>query len=127
VRSDPKWIARAFRLRDQFGDNGLICVVLGNQGDESLEIDTWLMSCRVLNRGVEELVMGHLHRLAREAGLKYVEGEYRPTSKNGMVKDHYQGLGFEMVSQSDDRFTRWRLPVGNDESRWPHYITEVSA
>ena len=127
VRSDPNWITSGFRLRDQFGDNGLICVVLGNKGEEALEIDTWLMSCRVLNRGVEELVMGHLHKLAREAGLKSVEGEYRPTSKNSMVKDHYQGLGFEKVAQSDDGVARWRLPVGEDESRWPHHIAEVSA
>jgi FkbH-like protein len=127
VRSDPEWVTRGFRLRDQFGDNGLICVVLGYKDDVALEIDSWLMSCRVLNRGVEELVMSHLHSLAREAGLKYVEGEYRPTSKNGMVKDHYQGLGFEKVSESDKGVTRWRLPVGDDESRWPHYIAEVSA
>jgi FkbH-like protein len=126
LRPDSDWVTCGFRLRDQFGDNGLICIVLCHRGQEVLEIDTWLMSCRVLNRGVEEFVMSHIHNLARAAGLKRIEGEYRPTSKNGMVKDHYQNLGFERASETADGVTRWRLPVGNGEARWRHHITEVS-
>ncbi len=126
LRSDAKWFTRAFRLKDQYGDNGLICVVIGSLGDEALEIDTWLMSCRVLNRGMEALVMRHIHDLARDAGLKYVAGKYLPTAKNAMVKDHYQGLGFEKIAESDEGNTSWRLPVNDDETRWPNYIAEES-
>lgn len=126
VGSDPRWFTRAFRLKDQFGDNGLICVVMGSQGDEALLIDTWLMSCRVLNRGVEEFVMQHIHDLAQDSGLTYVEGEYFPTSKNAMVKDHYQNLGFDLVGDAGGDSTRWRLPVSKG-SIWPNYISEDSA
>jgi FkbH-like protein len=127
LRSQPGWVTCGFRLRDQFGDNGLICIVLCRRDQEVLEIDTWLMSCRVLNRGVEEFVMSHIYNLAREAGLKRIEGEYRPTSKNGMVKDHYQGLEFEKASETEAGVTCWRLPVGDSEARWRHHIAEVSA
>ena len=71
-------------------------------------------------------VMRHIHDLARDAGLKYVTGEYLPTAENAMVKDHYQGLGFEKIAESDEGNTSWRLPVNDDETRWPNYIAEES-
>ena len=126
MRSDPLWVTRGFRLTDTFGDNGLICIVLCKLGEEVLDIDTWLMSCRVLNRGVEHFVISHIYDLARGAGLKYIEGEYRPTGKNGMVKHHYQCLGFEQVGNPEDSITRWRLPVGDGTVKWEHYIVEAA-
>lgn len=98
------------RLIDKFGDNGIVAVVIGLptcRSDEALRIDTWLMSCRVLGRQVEEatlnLVAGHAARI----GAKLLIGEYRPTAKNGMVRDHYSGLGFSQVGESADGTTLW--------------------
>jgi FkbH-like protein len=82
------------RLRDKFADHGLIAVALAEERGEALEIDTLLMSCRVLGRGVEETVLAELARIARERGCRKVLGRYRPTDRNAMVADLYPRLGF---------------------------------
>jgi len=84
-----------FTLRDKFGDNGLISVViLHKENSEALFIDTWLMSCRVLKRGMENFVLNTIACFAKEQGFITLKGEYLPTAKNGIVKDHYRDLGF---------------------------------
>lgn len=86
----------AFTLEDKFGDNGLICVViLQKENSETLFIDTWFMSCRVLKRGMENFVLNTISNFAKENGYTYLKGEYLPTAKNEMVKQHYSNLGFE--------------------------------
>ncbi|MBB3102554.1 HAD-IIIC family phosphatase [Azomonas macrocytogenes] len=98
LASDPRAVALALRLRDKFGDNGLISVVLArpdpNLAPDELLIDTWLMSCRVLGRQVEEAVLGVLVTSAAEVGCRALVGEYRPTPRNSMVAEHYPRLGF---------------------------------
>ena len=89
-----------FTLEDKFGSNGMICVIILNKVDnETLFIDTWFMSCRVLKRGMENFVLNTLVEFAREKGIIYLKGEYIATVKNEMVKDHYKNLGF---TQSGD-------------------------
>jgi FkbH-like protein len=86
----------SFTLEDTFGDNGLIAVViLKTLDEESLFIDTWLMSCRVLKRGMEEFTLDTIVEYTKKAGYKKIIGEYIPTPKNEMVADHYPKLGFE--------------------------------
>lgn len=102
-----------FRLADVFGDNGMISVViLEKQGDDLL-IDTWLMSCRVLERGVERAVLNEIIRIAKTAGLSRVVGEYIPSPRNAMVRDHYEKLRFKAVASdtSGEGHTRWELSV----------------
>jgi FkbH-like protein len=99
IAADPSSVSLALRLRDRFGDNGVISVVLARP-DASLPpgellIDTWLMSCRVLGRQVEEAVLDVLTHAAAQAGGRALVGEYRPTPRNGMVAEHYRRLGFE--------------------------------
>jgi FkbH-like protein len=82
-------------LEDKFGDNGLICVVILQQEDaETLVIESWFMSCRVLKRGMENFVINTISGFAKAKGFQCLKGEYLPTSKNEMVKDHYANLGF---------------------------------
>lgn len=86
----------SFTLEDKFGDNGLICVViLRKENNQTLFIDTWVMSCRVLKRGMEKYVLNTIADFAKENGYTFLRGEYIPTAKNEMVKDHYLDLGFE--------------------------------
>jgi len=86
----------SFNLKDKFGDHGLICVIILKQQSEStLFIDTWFMSCRVLKRGMERFVLNHLVDYAKKNNFKFIEGEYIKTPKNNLVKDHYSDLGFE--------------------------------
>ena len=84
-----------FTLKDTFGDNGLICVViLTRESPGTLFIDTWFMSCRVLKRGMEHFVLNTICAYARDNGFHILKGEYIPTAKNEMVKNHYRDLGF---------------------------------
>lgn len=99
------------RLTDRFGDNGLISVICGQVERDALHIDLWLMSCRVLKRGVERLVANHLFDCARDLKLRVVRGAYRPTAKNGMVERHYADLGFARVAADGDGTTRWEMSV----------------
>ena len=101
-----------FSLEDKFGDNGLICVIiLQKENDNTLFIDTWFMSCRVLKRSMENFVLNTLTGFAKENGIKFLKGEYIQTTKNEMVHDHYKNLGFE----SSGEF--WILDVANYTER----------
>ncbi|KXV23049.1 HAD-IIIC family phosphatase [Gluconobacter japonicus] len=92
-----------FRLTDRFGDNGLIAVVIvRDQPDTALEIDTWLMSCRVLGRGVEEATLEVIVAEAQKRGKTSLRGVYRPSAKNSMVADLYARLGFSLAEQTDN-------------------------
>jgi FkbH-like protein len=91
----PEHFTFSFTLADKFGDNGLVCVtILQKESDDTLFIDSWFMSCRVLKRGMEQFVLNTMVLFARGKGIRYLRGEYLPTEKNAMVKDHYEELGF---------------------------------
>lgn len=91
-------ITRYFTLRDKFGGHGLISVVIMKRQDEqTLFLDTWLMSCRVLKRGMEEFIINAVMRAAKEAGCRRVVGEYLKTPKNAMVEHIYERLGFHAL------------------------------
>ena len=124
LMSDPLWISRTVSLSDRFGDNGLISVLLAKQDGNALVIDTWLMSCRVLKRGVERLLLNHLAACARSRGLQRILGEYIPTSKNALVRRHYQDLGFSSLNPSAAGLTHWELRVDSTWSPLEHFIRE---
>ena len=94
MEADPDCFTLQVRLADMFGDNGMISVIIcRRQADEWL-VDTWLMSCRVLARQVEQAVLQELVSHARELGINRIVGTYRPTERNRLVEDHYDRLGF---------------------------------
>lgn len=122
LANDPNVIDLSFTLEDKFGDNGLIAVVIMKPLDkESLFVDTWFMSCRVLKRGMESFTLNTMVEKAKAAGYKKIIGEYLPTAKNGMVADHYPHLGFKVIEGSDS--TKWVLDVDNYNSK-ECYITQ---
>ena len=95
LSSAADYFTFTFNLADKFGDNGLICVIiLKQEGSTTLFIDTWFMSCRVLKRGMENFTLNTITNFAKEKGFSLLKGEYLPTAKNEMVKDHYEKLGF---------------------------------
>jgi FkbH-like protein len=124
MMKDRTWITRTVSLTDRFGDNGIISILLTKETGGVLEIDTWLMSCRVLKRGVEQLVLNHLCRLARQRGLQTIRGTYIPTSKNGLVRRHYEDLGFSKTEEGSDGRTLWELRVTDDWQPLRHFIDE---
>lgn len=94
IAASPDHLTLSFTLEDRFGDNGLISAIILEKRKEGLFIDTWIMSCRVLKRGMEDFVLGKVAETAIAAGFRWLVGEYLPTPKNGMVKNHYPSLGF---------------------------------
>ena len=100
------------RLLDRFGDNGMISVIICRSDGADWLIDTWLMSCRVLNRKVERTTLNQIVTAARAAGVRALIGEYLRTERNSMVKDHYARLGFQRLEEREAA-SRWRLDVQN--------------
>lgn len=107
VMEDSRAFGLQLRLVDRFGDNGIIAIVIGKMsGEDDLLIDTWLMSCRVLGRQVEPTTLNLIAEAAKRLGARRLIGEYLPTKKNGMVKDHYAKLGFNLVETGADGGSR---------------------
>jgi FkbH-like protein len=96
---EPNAFTLQVRLRDAFGDNGMISVVICRQPiPGEWEIDTWLMSCRVLGRRVENMVLKHLIEHARARGIDKLRGSYIRTDRNQLVAEHYPKLGFAQTA-----------------------------
>jgi FkbH-like protein len=111
MMTDPAFAPFTVKLADKFGDYGLISVVVLKLAGEDLEIDEYLMSCRVLQRGVEGFTMNAIFAFAAREGAKRVVGQYIPTRKNEMVKDFFKGFGFEKVGDGDGGGSKWALAV----------------
>lgn len=107
---DGNFLTFSFQLKDIYGDNGLVCaIILEKINNDTYLINTWLMSCRVLKRGLENLVLNQLVEIARENGIETLIGEYLPTLKNEMVKNHYLDLGFIPAGKENN----WHLEISN--------------
>lgn len=115
-RTAPGSLTLQFRLRDRFGDNGLVSVMLlVPQSDGVLEIDTWVMSCRVFGRQLEHEAMNIAVESARRAGARELIATYAPTAKNGVVRDLYPKLGFRAAAAptEPDGASRWSLTLSD--------------
>ncbi|MBM6715491.1 HAD-IIIC family phosphatase [Gemmiger formicilis] len=120
MAENPAWLCLYGKLVDKFGDNGVVTVVAGQSEGETLHLRLWLMSCRVLKRGMEDAMMDAVVADAAARGLKTIRGYYYPTAKNGMVKEFYAGMGFAKVDEDADGNTTWELSVEGYSPRHPH-------
>jgi FkbH-like protein len=111
MESDSSVACFSARLRDRFGDNGIISVVICHDRGEHWYIDTWLMSCRVLGRQVERALLKHIAAIATKKGKTALLGHYIPAPKNSMVERHYEALGFQRTSERENGETLWRLDL----------------
>jgi FkbH-like protein len=111
ISSSDDYITFSFTLEDKFGHYGLISLIILKKQDKALFVDTWIMSCRVLKRTVENFVLNNIIEAAAANGYKKIIGEFIPTAKNKMVKDHYKDFGFR---ESDGL---WELDVKAFEKR----------
>jgi FkbH-like protein len=112
-------------VRDLYGDFGLINVVILRHAGDTVEVETFVMSCRVLQRGVEQLAMNKVFEYAAHVGARYVVGRYIPTAKNAMVKNFFPRFDFHECPGAEAEGTAYRLEVNRYESRRVH-ITEVA-
>ncbi|MCD8196518.1 MAG: HAD-IIIC family phosphatase [Lachnospiraceae bacterium] len=108
---DPDRITLYGKLEDKFGDNGVVSVVIGRVEGDTLHIELWLMSCRVLKRDMEYAMMDELAAQCEKRGIRTILGYYYPTAKNAMVKDFYGKQGFEKAEEDEEGNALWRFAL----------------
>lgn len=113
---DPAVYCRALELRDRFGELGLVAVLIALPGPAGYRIDTWLMSCRVLQRTVEIFFFEHLVEFCRQQGQSALWADYVPTAKNALVADLLPRLGFVETAGEG-----WRLDL-EQRTELPTYV-----
>lgn len=123
VFESDEYIRLCGRLEDKFGDNGIVSVVIGHIEGNVLDVELWLMSCRVLKRDMELAMLDCLVKAAKEKGIETIRGYYYPTKKNGMVKELYGDFGFEKVSEDEAGNTVWELKTAGYCDRNTHIKT----
>jgi FkbH-like protein len=123
LAGEPGAIVLWLQLRDRFSDQGIVGVMILKERQESVWwIDTLLLSCRVIGRGVENAFVGFAHQLLLGRGATEMIGEYLPASKNSLVANLYRDLGFEPIGEEAGA-TRWRLPLKTKTALIPEWIT----
>ncbi len=137
LAADPRWHVETLSVTDRFGDNGLVGVVLAGPSpeapEETLEIDTILLSCRVIGRTVETALLASVCEAARARGYRRLNGRIRPTAKNIPVRDLYQRHGFEpdgadaAGGAGEEGETLWRLDLTRQTIAVPPWLRVVHA
>ena len=117
MQEDPSFICLCGRLSDKFADHGIVTVVAGEIVENILHIRLWLMSCRVMKRDLEYLMMNELVAKCAELKISEIHGYYFPTEKNTMVKSFFCDQGFIPCSSTDSRVEEWRIPVPSYKAR----------
>jgi FkbH-like protein len=123
--SDPARAVLQFRLVDRLGDNGLVSVMIlqpATAAANAMEIDTWVMSCRVFGRQLEDEVLNIAVEVARARGAQVLFARYVPTERNGVIANLFPGLGFEAVpADAGEATQRWKLDLARYAAR-PTFI-----
>lgn len=114
----PNWDVWYLQFQDKIADAGIVGVATVRYEDNCAEIDSFLLSCRVLGRGVEEAFLNHVIESVQSRGIEILKGQYIPTAKNKQVADFYKKYGFS--SKSD--LTRWELPLKGHVTKMPEWI-----
>ena len=122
LMATPGCYTQSMRLRDRFGDNGLTGVLIARPEGSDLRIDLWLLSCRVMGRRVEEVMLAAVARFAQALGCRRLIGEYWPTAKNSPVRDLYDRLGFTLIHQGGTGERRYQWDLRQPAPPWPQGI-----
>ena len=122
IAQDPSFLTLYGRLADKFGDNGLVSVLVGQIVDEVLQLDLWLMSCRVLKRDMEFAMFDALVEQCQLRGIRKIVGVYIPSKKNSMVAGHYASLGFNAMGGTSEGGERWSYDVPSTYSPRTRHI-----
>jgi FkbH-like protein len=127
IAGDPMFVTLYGRLADKFGDNGLVSAIVGRKTDEAtLEIDLWLMSCRVLNREMELAMFDALVEECQARGIRRIVGVYISSRKNAMVAEHYPVLGFSGAAADSENQRLWQYAVPHSHAPKASHIRRTS-
>ena len=121
MAKQPEWHIFSIRVRDRFGDHGLVGVAIAHDEGEQCEIDTFLLSCRVIGRTVETALLAHLAESAAQRGRKRLAGWFLPTKKNAPARDFYRQHGFEQ-QETNSTGELWTLDLNRSTLRCPEWI-----
>ena len=111
----------SLQLMDKFGDNGIVGEIIIKENGNAWEIDSFLLSCRVMGRTVETAFLSYIIEEAKKANIKSSIGKYIPTKKNPPVKDLYKNHGFELMKEYDGT-TIWRLDIEKAPIKCPEWV-----
>lgn len=118
----PDWQIITAGVRDRFGDNGLVGLAIVRTTDDACEIDSFLLSCRIIGRAVETVLLAHLIEQARSRGLKHIQGRFVPTQKNSPAKDFFSAHGFIEQERGGDGSILWSLETEASKVVSPEWI-----
>ena len=117
----PEWHIFSIRVRDRFGDHGLVGVAIAHDEGEHCEVDTFLLSCRVIGRTVETALLAHLAESAAQRGRKQLLGWFLPTKKNAPARNFYEQHGFNR-QETNGSGSLWALDLKSSTLRCPDWI-----
>jgi FkbH-like protein len=119
------WEVLAIQVRDRYADNGLVGVAITHDEGDVSEIDTFLLSCRVIGRTVETALLAYIAEEARERGVRRLEGWFLPTKKNAPARGFYREHGFRLVAEAGPEGApgkRWQLDLAESPLRSPEWV-----
>ncbi len=123
--ADPACLTLYGRLADKFGDNGIVTALIGRQNGDALEIELWIMSCRVFKRNLEHTLFDQLVAACKARGVKTILGRFLPTAKNLPAKDFYPSIGFARIRESEaEALYRFDIP---EQYEPLNHVMEVAA
>ena len=122
MMTSPEWLVRSLKVTDRYADNGLVGVAIAKMEGEVCEIDTFLMSCRVIGRTVETALLSRLAADARERGVRVLKGWFLPTKKNVPAREFYREHGFEEAARTGEGGVLWQLDLSVKSIEVPEWI-----
>jgi len=111
------------RVKDRYADNGLVGVAITRDAGGTCEVDTFLLSCRVMGRGVESAFLAALAEQAQQRGQRRLQGSFLPTKKNAPAREFYSSQGFQLIREGPDG-THWAIDLGASVLTWPKWIVK---
>lgn len=121
LAASSNWSICAVRVKDRFGDNGLVGVAMTQDVDDACEIDCFLLSCRVIGRQVETALLAFLVQQAQLRGAMRLQGWFLPTKKNAPARDFYEKHGFRLVREEGSG-SLWSLDLRTASMAPPEWI-----
>lgn len=125
MAADPAWQVLSIRVRDRFGDHGLVGVSITHDEGDACEVDSFLLSCRVIGRTVESALLAHLAQQAAARGRKRLRGWFLPTKKNAPAREFYRQHGFELAEQNGEG-ALWSLDLTKQKIASPEWVKVVT-
>jgi len=114
----------SLQLIDKFGDNGIVGEIIIKENGDAWEIDSFLLSCRVIGRTVETAFLSYIIEEGRKANIKSIISKYIPTRKNIVVKNLYKDHGFEFVKKNGE-ISVWKLDIEKFSIKCPDWIEVI--